>query len=836
MLAVLITIVVFGAAFLTMTQQYPQMRITPEELYGVDLVNLRDFELDADGVLTATSSDPWITYNFKEQTNVRSVTISFSEVQSNNAVVECFLVPEYDSTMVDLHSGTVKLAFTKNQPRNHLEALRFDLTNHTGNSMKLDSVLINSRTDLFREMAGIYVCILCFLVLCATEIILWCKQIKQEQSNGSSSRFARMLSAAIVQGAFKVVVICALAADLVSSDLGSYQRLLSWMLVFGMEFACLCALTIRYFQKQAKMWWQLLPIPLWAVMIFAAIELMNIANYSFQNISYLFLNLLLFCLPVFVLSLVVHRVAIPLTICTCIFAIWGLANHFFGVFRSNPLEFSDIAQAGTALNVVGNYSLMPDAACVAAVASAIALSICFICVLGNKGWKWSKADIASGLGVGIGALAIAGVLLPTYGMTESSNVSNVTRKHGYLLSFAAYTEAGMRKDKPAEYSTAFVDQLLGQPVATSLSTGGGEYPNVIVIMNETFADLPSIYHFETDNELLPFIDQLQENTIKGNLLVSVFGGGTSNTEYEFLTGNSLYALPAGCCPYIQYMSKQQQSIAWNLKSLGYQTVAYHPFSGSGYRRAANYPLLGLDDFYDSSAELPNQDYMRSYLSDSSDLANLIYLYEQRDQTKPFFAFNVTMQNHGSYNASESEVPTTVKPLETSLQLPEMEEYLSLVHESDRAFSELVDYFSGVDENTIILMFGDHQPSLSERGNEALAEWREGHGAYGSNSWLVSSFVIWANFDIDEAENVLSSPNYLRALLLDQAGIELNPYEQFLLDVSKIYPAINSNGYYDNEMNWHSREETDPEGLQEYKCLVYNNVFDKRHIVSEYYEH
>ena len=101
----------------------------------------------------------------------------------------------------------------------------------------------------------------------------------------------------------------------------------------------------------------------------------------------------------------------------------------------------------------------------------------------------------------------------------------------------------------------------------------------------------------------------------------------------------------------------------------------------------------------------------------------------------------------------------------------------------------MDYFSQVEEDTIILLFGDHQPGLGDETMSAL------EGQYTGDSALVetgnlkylSSFVLWANFDIEEASDVLTSPNYLRAMLLEQAGVPLTAYEQFLLQLQQEYP-------------------------------------------------
>lgn len=129
-----------------------------------------------------------------------------------------------------------------------------------------------------------------------------------------------------------------------------------------------------------------------------------------------------------------------------------------------------------------------------------------------------------------------------------------------------------------------------------------------------WADLPAIYGFETDTDVFPNIHSM-DNAVRGKVLTSVYGGGTANTEYEFLTGNSLYFLPPGSSPYVQYMGSVQQSLAWKLKELGYQTAAYHPYLPISYRRSSVYPLLGLDAFYSEEDSLPHEEYLRTYVSD-----------------------------------------------------------------------------------------------------------------------------------------------------------------------------------------------------------------------------
>ena len=144
-------------------------------------------------------------------------------------------------------------------------------------------------------------------------------------------------------------------------------------------------------------------------------------------------------------------------------------------------------------------------------------------------------------------------------------------------------------------------------------------PNIIVVMNESFSDLSVLGDFKTNEDYLPFLHSLQqgaENTVTGMLNVSVCGGNTADTEYEFLTGNTMAFLPQGSIPYQQYVNGERPSLASYLQSLGYETVATHPYYATGWNRDKVYPWLGFeqsifkDQYYGAR-------FVRDYVSDAS---------------------------------------------------------------------------------------------------------------------------------------------------------------------------------------------------------------------------
>ena len=247
------------------------------------------------------------------------------------------------------------------------------------------------------------------------------------------------------------------------------------------------------------------------------------------------------------------------------------------------------------------------------------------------------------------------------------------------------------------------------------------------------------------------------------------------------------------------------------------------------KRTPDFPMDEFQDFLSIEDDLPYTDTVRNFVSDASDVKDLEKIYEE-GEGEPSFIFNVTMQNHGGYSQDQSAVDVTVYPTDEELQTPELEEYLSLVHLTDEAFEELVDYFSNVQEKTIILMFGDHQPSLSD-SVYALMDPNLASGNV-SNEYLEEKYqvpyVVWANYDLDGPEVPRISPGFLHSLFLDYADIQMSDYDRQIYECMQKYPAINVLGCYDAEGNYYPTTQIDEdEVLADYKKSAYYSLFGKR---------
>lgn len=497
-------------------------------------------------------------------------------------------------------------------------------------------------------------------------------------------------------------------------------------------------------------------------------------------------------------------------------------NGFVFQFRGNLLKPMDILAVRTALNVVGGYSF------------AIRKGMAYSWII----WLWTvfclgalpKAQVPKRwLRPGAAMASVLCAAVFWYGcrnidMNAWSN-EGATR-NGYFLNFAV----GLRDffiEPPEGYSA---DAVAALEAAYPEQTGEepARQPNIIVIMNESFADYRILGDGLTTNEpVMPFVDSLEEDTIRGYALTSIFGGTTANAEFEFLTGLSMANAPEGSCPYQQYITGDIFSIAQLLDSWGYKTFATHPFSANGWNRTAVYPYIGFSEST-FSEDYPFEELVREFVSDREVYRYLLDALDAETE-KPLFLFGITMQNHGDYIYEGPDYAQTIFLEGNTLEHPMAEQYLSLIHESDKAVEQLLTELADYPEDTVVLFFGDHFPQVE--GDFYL----EAHGgAYETleEQMLQYSvpFFIWANYDIPEQTVECTSLNYLGRYLLEAAGLELPAYYQFLKELEEAIPAVSAQGYYSRSAGTYlplkEAQGDEADWLSRYGYLQYNSMFDK----------
>lgn len=540
------------------------------------------------------------------------------------------------------------------------------------------------------------------------------------------------------------------------------------------------------------------------------------------------------------------RVAVPV-VSAALFVL-SVAEAFVVVFRDRPIMLWDVLAFKTAMTVSGNYSFVitheMKYACAAVFLMNAAL---WFMPRRVKGWKLRLA-VGGGVAAAVSGFAIwfFASLVPGWGLGINMWAVNSTyMEYGYVLSTAVSLQYVVKKP-PSGYSTARLKEIYNRMeeeeqalLASSGSVLSGQEPvtpvNLICIMNESLSELRTAGDFTTNVEYFPYINSLQENTVKGSLCVPVFGSMTSNSEFEFLTGDSMAMLPSNSIAYQFNVKPGTYSMVSTLKAQGYEAVAMHPYPGENWNRVECYENMGFDmfldeEFYEGSEQL------RNYVSDKADYDKIIQVVEGKESSDDkLFVFNVTMQNHGGYEDTfdnfEQEVWLTG---DYEGRFPKTDQYLSLMKKSDEAFQYLLEYFSQVDEPTMIVMFGDHQPSVEDEFYDEIAGMPSSQVPVQEHlMWYETPFVIWTNYDMPSQEMGKLGAIYLSSEVLSRANLSMTPYNRFLLQMEEVLPVVHFLGCYDREGNYYywakARSERCPyqDMVLDYESLVYNHSLDRK---------
>lgn len=571
------------------------------------------------------------------------------------------------------------------------------------------------------------------------------------------------------------------------------------------------------------------------------------------------MNIFFFEIVMVLLYSLLGRLHIALLLETVVFMLYGLVNYYVLTFRSQPIQPWDFFSIGTAASVAGDFNYMPNKRVLLVLVGFVVLIAVELLFCKNrlkhtvlrfyhgplKSWAF-RAPAA------VGALALLVTFVSL--LHDEEFVQQEMRMYDKLFTPTVMSERNgtamafllelqyIDVEKPEGYDREEAEAFFAVEASAAV-TEQEKKPNIIVVMDEAFSDPSVLGEFETNMDYMPFLHSMQaggENAITGTLHVSIKGGNTANSEFEFLTGHTMAFLPQGSIPYQQYINGEQPSLASWLAGQGYLTRAAHPYYASGWERDTVYPLLGFErsDFLDSFYGTHK---LRKYVSDASAFDYIIRAYEAKEPGQPLFFFEVTMQNHSPYTEEfDNFTPRVTVEGSNSKSL---DQYLSLMKETDEALEELIAYFAGQEEDTIIVFFGDHQPA------DSVAEpvWNL-QGKTGSDLTQEEQarryevpFLIWANFDIEEAQGVEISANYLGGLVLETAGVPLPLYQSYLAELREKVPVltaqhmVTADGYsglpegYEDWAEEAGKDSTDLVGeedvLSRYRKLQYYLLFD-----------
>lgn len=521
------------------------------------------------------------------------------------------------------------------------------------------------------------------------------------------------------------------------------------------------------------------------------------------------------------------RLKMSLIISHVFFMVLTYINYFVYLFRENEFIFSDLRAIATGLSVAGNYDLvLHDRGWHGLIASVLFIVLVNFLPISLK--KEVYVRLLSGL-------STVGIAIFVMFQVQDVNTETWEQKgsylNGYVLNFVLSARDSFVA-APEEYSLDTIEALETEYEDVESNVIGeslDKEPTIIVVMNESFADLSVIGPMQTNEPLTPFMDSLTENTIKGYALASVFGAKTPNSEWEFMTGSTMAFLPAGSVVYQQYISDTPTSVVSTLKNEGYTCVSMHPYYETGWSRNLIYPTLGFDESYFLESFDQTQ-LVRKYVSDRELYRKIIERYENRGVNENLFIMSISMQNHGGYTTDYENFQENYYKVGRSYT--DANQYFSLIRESDDALQELITYFSQEEEPVEIIFFGDHQPSLTNNFYKILnAKGLSGLTLEELQNLYTVPFFIWTNYDTPEDQVEMTSLNYLSTMMLERAGIDLPAYHQFMKDLMEVVPAINARGYYSKEAERYLHVDeaigVEAEWILKYQGLQYNGLFDTK---------
>ena len=572
-------------------------------------------------------------------------------------------------------------------------------------------------------------------------------------------------------------------------------------------------------------------------------------TYSFrgQHLSLLLFNFLLIGILELIFIVITNRVRLGTDIWAFICVMFNIVNHFVYEFRGTPAMASDIATVGTALEVADGYKIQFN------FYTTVALVMLFDFIMLGRVIKCELVfkKVSHRL-CGIAVMAIVSVtgfsqLVMTDMVSNRGlylSLFNPMRSYQQYGSIACFTRSIKLSvpEKPNGYSLKKVEEITSKYTSDTVDPNK-KRPNVIAVINEAFSDPQVLGDIETNEDYMPFIHDLMKNgnCVSGTTYASIVGGQTANTEYEFLTGNSMAFLPKGTVAFQLYLRHAMPSLVTELKSEGYTgNSATHLQKARNYNRDKAYPLLGFDKFYDYTNMIVPFVKMRNNATDQCTYDNITHDYEQQRKSTdaPYFGYTMTIQNHSSYDVPFDNFDDKRIVVENA-DATDLGYYLSLIKYSDEMFENLINYYKNTDEPTVILLTGDHQPRIHDESMDSITngEWRNWNDEEMMRRYEVP-FLIWANYDIDKKIVENTSMNYLQTILMETIDGDLTGFQKFQQDIQKEIPVLTSNGYWGADGKFYSVDDKNSpyyDLIQEYAMLQYNDMTDYKNRVEDFFE-
>ncbi len=444
-----------------------------------------------------------------------------------------------------------------------------------------------------------------------------------------------------------------------------------------------------------------------------------------------------------------------------VWLLFGIANYIILHFRVTPFSAVDFTLIKSAISVSGHYFSMLNIAMV--VVALCLIAFCLACLYRKAPYhkhRNGKNIIVSFVSVAVITIVIMFIKSSSTSVqalsTNYTNISEAYENYGFVYCFTnSLIDTGIAKpDNYSEEAVQAITQKLDDNKSTVYENGK---PNIIFIQLESFFDVDYVKGLKYKKDPLPVFHSLHENYTSGMLTVPTVGAGTVNTEFEVLTGIRQHDFGVCEYPYKTILkSVASESICHDLAKLGYKSHSVHNNDATFYGRNIVFSSLGFDTF-------TPMEYMNGITENDNGWANDDILVDEiiktLNSTKGAdFTFGITVQSHGKYDvAMDKEYPLEVSGAPEGMEA-QYTYYVNQIAEVDQMIGNLIDKLSERDEKTLLVLYGDHLPSLDISTDELE-----------NGDLYQTQYVTWNNYGLDKKDKDLTSYQ-LYPYILGQAGI------------------------------------------------------------------
>ena len=443
----------------------------------------------------------------------------------------------------------------------------------------------------------------------------------------------------------------------------------------------------------------------------------------------------------------------------------GITNFVLLSFRTTPLAAIDFQILDAGFSIMNLYLNPLQIVCILLLTAMALAAILFL-------WfQTPKRRPPYGKGLisfcCVLALVLSATLVSTKAEALSStfgNLADAYEEYGFAYCFSmSLVDRGVKK--PYTYSEDTINEVAASIVPDESTEDF--YPNVIFLQLESFFDVNYIENTYYSSNPVPFFTKLKENYSSGFLTVPSIGAGTANTEFEILSGMSLEYFGAGEYPYKTILQTSTcESIAYNLKDLGYQTHALHNHSGSFYDRNLVFSNLGFD-YYTSLEYMENwQTNPLGWAKDKMLISEISKSLASTESTD--FIFAISVQAHGKYPDMQID-PTqklTITSKDVNVSTHAIEYYINQLREVDIFLENLISTLEKSEEDIVLVLYGDHLSHF-----EILDEQLKNKDVF------QTEYVIWSNFDMKKKNQDLYAYQ-LHSYVMDQLDIHHGTMTRF----------------------------------------------------------